>query len=659
MTSGLASTRSESEAGLLINIDNGGTLTDICVIAANRLYRTKTITTPYDLSRCLIDGLSKVSQQIFGKSDLTRLLQSTDHLRYSTTQGTNALVERKGPRLGLLLGGELDAAVLAEDPARSALFATLVANRMATIDPSGSDTVLIPAVVGAINGLAAVGANRIVIAMGGRDGHQAEMRLKRMLLRAFPPHLLGAIPLLYSHELAADEDDGRRTWTALFNAFLHPAMERFLYRAEQKLREATLRDPLLIFRNDGQSARVAKTIAIKTYGSGPRGGAEGARALAAHYGFRRLVSMDVGGTTTDLGLVENGQIAEDPFGAIESIAISFPLCRAVSAGVGGSSIIRVEDGRIVVGPESVGAEPGPACFGLGGRLATITDSFLLQGLLDPDSYFGGEMKIDTSRARAAIAENVAGPLGVSEQAAAAAMEAAWVAAIAENLSNFATLDSETVLTAFGGAGPFVVCRVADAVGVDRVLIPAMAAVFSAYGIGFADVGHRYDATPTSNDAAAVAACWADLVERARRGMFAEGFDLADCRLDGTLTVTHGERQWSIPVSGTEDLPAAPPDAARLELSLAIRKDMPHPPLRGNFNSPAEPAIGAGTRRVLLGESWVEVPLYRAEDQPPGASAAGPAVLEEAFYTCRVDSGWQFEVNLAGDVLLTRQSERRG
>src|SRR5208283_6172856 len=126
---------------------------------------------------------------------------------------------------------------------------------------------------------------------------------------------------------------------------------------------------------------------------------------------------DIGGTTTDICLIENGQVRTDRRGRIEGVTTSLPLCDVVSAGVGGSSIIKVEDGKIKVGPESVGGAPGPACFGLGGKEATITDVFLTTGLLDPACYFGGELKIDIDRARAAIEENVAKPLNLTVEQA--------------------------------------------------------------------------------------------------------------------------------------------------------------------------------------------------------------------------------------------------
>ena len=299
-----------------------------------------------------------MSREIYGQEDIVGLLSSTDHIRYSTTQGTNALVERKGPRLGLLTSGNLDAEALRSPADHGALFDALVGERIARVAVDQPPNALAAELTQAVNRLASAGANRIIVAHGGSDCAEVEKRLKSVLLRKFPQHLLGAVPILYTHEVVEDEDDVRRTWTALFNAFLHPAMERFLYNAEHKLRQNKAQSPLLIFRNDGNSARVAKTIALKTYSSGPRGGMEGSRAMAQHYGYRHLVRMDVGGTTTDIGEVRDGQVRTDARGRVEGVAISFPLSDVHSVGVGGSSIFKVVDGHIRVGPQSVGSAPG-------------------------------------------------------------------------------------------------------------------------------------------------------------------------------------------------------------------------------------------------------------------------------------------------------------
>jgi len=653
---GASSIAPVSTSGKLINIDNGGTLTDICVIDGDQVWRTKTLTTPYDLSECLFAGLKKASRAIYGKEDMLSLLLSTEYIRYSTTQGTNALVERKGPRLGVVLGGTLKAADLQGEAAEKDLFAALVGERVVSIAADVTGDALETAAVRAINALSAAGANRVIVAYGGATRDSGEVELKRVLLRKFPPHLLGAIPMLYSHEVAGDGNDVRRTWTAIFNAFLHPAMERFLYNAEHKLREFKTRNPLLIFRNDGQSARVAKTSAVKTYSSGPRGGAEGAKALAQHYGFNKLLSMDVGGTTTDIVVVENGVVRAEPRGHIQGVRTSFPLCDVVSVGVGGSSIIRAEGEAIVVGPQSVGSAPGPACFGLGGREATITDAFLVTGLLDPESYFGGELKIDLARARAAVAEKVGSPLNLDEVAAAEAMENAWVAKIAASLKRYTTITPDTVLAAFGGGGPLVACKVAEAAGISRIIIPGLAAVFSAFGIGFSDVGHQYQAPIENNeggtDAAALKACRDLLWERARRGMYAEGADIDACRSECVLHVADGDEEQLIPLKG-DVLPAGLPANAHLSLVLDVVKPIAHARLTGSFGGKTVPAESKGVRRTRIGAKWQELPVYRAEEQAVGATAAGPAILEEAFYTCRIESGWRLEINAADDILLTK------
>src|SRR5580704_3786961 len=365
----------------LINIDNGGTLTDFCLVDGDEVRYTKTLTTPYDLSRCLFDGLTKVSELAYSEPQLAALLQSTDCIRYSTTQGTNALVQRAGPQLGLLVTDPTLVEGLAATQAQEDLLAALVGDRWGQISLGAGDEALSRELLAPVNDLSARGARRLVIAVSGADGadgSQDEARVKGLLLRLYPRHLLGAVPLLFSWELVADPDDIRRTWSGLLNAFLHPAMERFLFNADRRLRDARARQPLRIFRNDGASSRVSKSAALKTYSSGPRGGLEGTRALAAHYGLRHLVMVDVGGTT-------------------EHAPSSLELAAITSYGVGGSSIFRVADGRLTVGPDSVGAAPGPACFGLGGDQPTITDVLLLAGLLDPATYLGGTLPLYPDR----------------------------------------------------------------------------------------------------------------------------------------------------------------------------------------------------------------------------------------------------------------------
>lgn len=640
--------------GKLINIDNGGTLTDICVIDGDKVTHTKTLTTPYDLSKCFFEGLKKASRLIYGEERLVDLLLSTDHIRYSTTQGTNAIVERKGPRIGLIAPKGLSIDTLKRNDAEADLFDALVGDRHAEFDTGLSWEAFDREVVTTISRLTAAGANRIVVSFGGTGYRQDEARFKKAALEKFPRHLLGVVPILCAGDLVDDFSRERRTWTSLLNAFLHPTMETFLYNAENILREYYHQHPLLIFRNDGDSARVTRTVAVKTYSSGPRGGMEGARALAAHYGFPALLTMDIGGTTTDIGLVKEGKVVARQRGDVEGVVVSLPLCDVESVGVGGSSIIKAEGGTVRVGPESTGAAPGPACFGLGGQHATITDVFLLTGLLDPASYFGGSLQLDRERARAAVMDNIATPLGLSLEDALAAAEQAWCTKVAKSLAGYTHITAHTTLGAFGGAGPLAVTDIADAAGIRQAVIPGLAAVFSAFGIGFSDIAQSYQGRLHALTEGQAETVVEDLSQRARRDMFAEGFDIAECTQQWQIVCCRGEEEWDLDWIPGTPLPGGLRDSDHVSVALRVVKPIHHAHFTPVGNEKAVSAVAGASRTVRTAAQGVcELPVYRLEDQSPGATGTGPCILEEAYFTGRIGSGWRFVVNANRDTVLTR------
>src|SRR5471030_2076022 len=206
--------------------------------------------------------------------------------------------------------------------------------------------------------------------------------------------------------------------------------------------------------------------------------------------------IDVGGTTTDVGAVNNSTIATDRHGSVKGVPISYEMSNVHSTGVGGSSIIAVEDGKITVGPESVGAAPGPACFGFGGTRATITDVNLLLGVLDPETYLNGEMFLDADRSRAVITKTIAEPLGISLEEALVRMEETYSEKMAGTFAHFVEDPETTTLAAFGGGGPMSACSAARIAGVRHVLVPKLAAVFSAFGISFYDIAQTYETNIT-------------------------------------------------------------------------------------------------------------------------------------------------------------------
>lgn len=639
--------------GLNINIDNGGTLTDFCVTGGTTVVTAKTLTTPYDLSKCLFDGLRRLAGNLYGEENLARLLEETDYIRYSTTQGTNAIVERKGPKLGLLLEAAAPDCRAALRDADPELFDALVGSRIALVDVAalGTEAGKLAAQT-AITRLTAAGANRLVVSFEGPGGNAAEQAFKRLALRRFPRHLLGAVPLSFAGELTTDAYATRRTWTALINSFLHPAMESFLYNAENRLRAFRTRNPLLIFKNDGAASRVAKSIALKSYSSGPRGGMEGVREFAHLYGLDDVLSMDVGGTTTDIGQVIGGKVFERHRGAVEGIEISFPLCEIVSPGAGGSSIFRVRDGAITVGPDSVGAVPGPACFGRGGTMATMTDAMLLLGVFDPRSFFGGGLAIDIGRAKAAIEQNIAAPLGIPLEEALFRMLDAYEAKIAAELRRFGRIGRNTALLAFGGAGPLSACGVAERAGIRTVIVPRMAAVFSAYGIGSSNIGQHYAVTLADHSRAGIDAAVEALTARARLDMFAEGLDERDYTITTRLAITRGGETSYVPLTTTP----RGDDIAELEL-IAEKVLRVEGEDRATVKAGGRAAPVAGTRQVIEPErGTVNLPVYAIADLQPGDHGTGPAIIEEDYFTCRVPAGWSFTISELGDAFITREEQ---
>ncbi len=634
----------------LINIDNGGTLTDIVVGSGSNFTFTKTLTTPADLSQCLFDGLTKASATVYDEQNLTDLLHSTRHIRYSSTQGTNALVQGKGPKIGLISDDANLFAELKSDPESTTMFTDLVGNRTGILPGGDDEAQLGRELVAEINRLTTAGAERLVVAATEK---KREQLYKRAMLKHFPRHLLGSVPVLFSWEFTNDTSQSRRIWSGILNSFLHPTVERFLYSAEHRLRSYKVKNPLLIYRNDGSSSRVAKSVALKTYSSGPRGGLEGTRALADAYGLEHVLMIDVGGTTTDVGSVRGSAIATDRRGSVKGVPISYAMSNVHSKGVGGSSVIAVNNGKITVGPDSVGAAPGPACFGFGGQQATITDVNLLLGVLDPATYLNGEMKLDAERAKAVINTTIAQPLGVSLEEALILMEQAYAERMASAFADVVDPNGTTTVAAFGGGGPMSACQAARVAGVNKVLIPRLAAVFSAYGISFSDISQTYETDITDVVDAEVEVFRTEMLDRASRDMFQEGHAIADCKVYWSYVVENANGSLAKESEFDENISPAASDGQRVILSLKVVFELPHPELQNEQRQQAQPAVANGQRSVRSSAALVEqVPVYNLEDQKPGATAEGPAIVEGPFFTTRVPSGWKLDVTSSRDLLLT-------
>lgn len=643
--------------GLLLNIDNGGSFTDAFATDGERVAHIKAPTTPHDLSQCFVDSLDRLSRELYGEEDLARLLGETDHLRYSTTSGTNAVVEHKGSPVGVMLiaGEEQSLYGAADTLGKTGLWSAMVP--AAPVALSLSNNALDEAdLMEGFTTLIAHGVSRVVVALPTRE---QELIVKDAVLERYPRHLLGALPVLFSHELVRDDNNARRLLSSVVNSYLHPSMEHFLYGAERIAKQHHLASPVLIYRNDGDSARVAKTTAIKTYGSGPRGGMEGMVAYAGIYGASAMVGMDIGGTTTDISMVVDGAPTELAHGLIgdEEIPSSFAMGDIVSFGYGGSSIFRVENKTIVIGPESVGAAPGPACFGRGGSVATITDALLLAGMIDPGNYLGGELNLDKSLSEGVITSAIAEPLGLSLDQAVDAMINAYEGQIAQHMNDVMSTRKidigDSALLAFGGGGPMNAGGIADAAGFKRLIIPAYSSVFSAYGIGFSDLSHHYRVPLAEVQARGEEQVIAEMRSRASRDMFGEGIEAGD---------------WNekLEVSGSKDgqLSRQPYASGQLStlsaglvdsaLQLTATHTLAHLSLQTAADVTAAPAQSTGEASVNLNGESVKLPVYSLKTAAAGASGDGPALFRDDYLTCLVRAGWSFKVSANGDLIVEKQ-----
>ena len=623
-----------------VTIDNGSTFTDACLFAEDRLHMVKVLTTPYDLMRCFAEVFRALGKTagLDGEGDL---LRRVEEVRYSTTSGTNALLVRRGVRVGLITGPEGERDFYGLRDRNPELLDAIVADRVASValaDASADEAD--ERILGALRRLLGLGAQWIVVSLPSPRGPQEEQLFKRRTMKLLPGHLLGAVPVLFSYELCFDPDDRRRTATSLLNGFLHREMARFLYHADGWVRDGHVAQPLRIMRNDGGCGRVAKTTAVRTLDSGPMGGLGGAAHFAGLIARPRMITLDVGGTSSDIGVVENGREGLDLFGSVHDLPLSFSFPTLRTVALGGGSIFRVEGGRLRIGPESAGALPGPACFGRGGQDPTLTDAALVAGHLEPESFAGGSIAVRSELAEKAIAERVAAPLGL---AGAREGADAMIEAFAERLAGEILLvcrrrswePQDVVLLAYGGSGPLVAGLVAARLGVDEWIVPTAAASFSALGVGFAPLAHEYRALV---DPAVTDASWnetlAGLRERAERDMFGEG-----ASGNGSSPSLRLRNE-----ADGRDL--APEDRGRLatgRLVLDYRIE------RGGriAAAPAAPDEGpsdAGRearRTIRLQRQTLEVPVLGVATALRSDGGRGPALLESPWWSAPLHPGWSW------------------
>ena len=665
-----------------IDIDNGGTFTDGFFTGDGYTAWVKVDTTPHDLTVCFLKCIEEGATK-FGLT-MSQLLHQTEVIRFSTTHATNTLLQRSGPRLGLIVTSGFEES-LYSSAARSPVLDFIVPAEMVVgIDePAGNGSVDKEQVRLVIRNLLGRGARIIVVSLHRAHLDPAdELKVREIADDDYPKHYLGAVPLLLSSEVSAAADDASRTNIALLNAYFHPDMARFLYKAEDEVRKLGYRKPLLVMHADGGVARVAKTTAIMTHNSGPSAGVLGTAYMSRLYRLPYVASMDIGGTSADISLVINGRHGYQREAMLEGIPLKLPVIEVYPTAAGGGSIARpINNQKIKVGPDSAGAMPGPACYGLGGTEATSTDAGVVLGYVDPDYFLGGKRKLDAGLAREAIDRNLARPLSVTAEACGLliteAMEDICAGDIGKLIKDGGYNPADFVLFSFGGAGGLYCCGIADKVGIPRIYCFSFSSVFSAFGSSCADVLHTYE-SPVR-------------LSLKRRGSQSQmqGFNKVVKRLiDSVLMDMRGEGFPPEKVSFSLELEAAsgsaasvlaspvtllegPQDVRRIldafagqnnsgridELTISLlrlRATSPtsHPELaRHQFTGGSPEKALKGYRDVYWKDGLTRTAIYRQPELACGNIIKGPAIIDSDDTTILIPRGKKYTVdNLLNGVI---------
>jgi N-methylhydantoinase A/oxoprolinase/acetone carboxylase beta subunit len=574
-------TTTAPDAANQVNLDIGGTFTDAYVVVDGTHVTGKSLTTHADLADGLLGAVSEAAGKLGRTVD--DVLRSTDLLRYSTTVGTNALVERIGPRVGLIAtAGQEDTIHVARsrswadgmplavqlDRTRAQRPPDLVPGSLRVgvrerIDSEGE--VILPLqeddVLEALDHLVRQGVRAIAVCLGWSFMNAAhERRVRDIVRREYPDWTLGRCPVLLSSEVAPKLDEYRRSITTVISAFLAPTTEEHVIDLSDRLRSLGYRRPILMARNIGGVASASRTTALHLLGSGPVAGLSGAARVAREYGRDRVITADMGGTSFDVGLVLDGHDRNYEFDpVIDRWRVHLPVLANFSIGAGGGSIAYLsEAGDLRVGPRSAGSMPGPACYQQGGTEPTVTDADLVLGYIDPGYFLGGAMPLSERQARRALQRRLADPLGLDVDEAAQRVRRLIDGTMGQEIYRQTALKGydprDFTMFAFGGAGPVHACDVADYSDVTAIFTFPQGSEFNAFGVSTMQILQSYERTRMVElfdgdsliaDPEPFNAVVRELAELAQRDMAEEGFPAGSYSVRLELDMNYGGQHHTV------------------------------------------------------------------------------------------------------------------
>ncbi len=694
----------------LCGIDIGGTFTDCVVIdAAGRVTTSKVPSTPDDFSRGMMGALEGAAEKL--GLDLETLGRSLSLLSHGTTTGTNAVIQKKGAKVGLittkghndvihimrgsrgLSGREVRLVVHIPESKKPDPIVPkrLIRGVSERVDCFGQVVVPLNEAEAreAVQGLIDAGVEAIAVCFLWSFLHRAHEARMRAIIEEMAPGLF----VTCSHELVPKWGEYERTAAVALNAYIGPIVSGYLSKVDRDVTASGYAAPLQITQCAGGTISVAKAMKapLLTLDSGPVAGVMGSQFLGRQLGIENVITTDMGGTSFDVGIIHRGEAASSYRATVNQYEYFLPKVdiQAIGSGGGSKAWIDAVTGTLKVGPDSAGAVPGPVCYGRGGTVPTVTDADLVLGYLDPDNFAGGAMTLDRPAAEAAVAE-LGGRLGFGLEACASG-----IAKIVEfqmaDLIRKATIQKgfdprDFTLFAFGGAGPMHAGIFARELGIAKVLVPQRetASVWCAFGAAAADILHVYEQVEIMSspfDPAKINAILEQLSAEGAKQLALEGAGDADRAMAFSLDMRHKGQINEVEVAIEGDsltaadletlnarfveryellygrgasLPGATLEIVTLRCRASART--PKPPLIPTDEMTAAPPSIAlrPSRRVWWEESagFAETPIYDGAALLPGNRIEGPAVVETVATSVVLHHGQSLAVDRYGNFEMT-------
>ena len=688
-----------------VGVDIGGTFTDIVLLGSDGTIHTKKISSSVgNYAQAIVDGLSEV----FRETGLDG--GAIEEIRHGTTVASNAILEHKGARVGLIttkgfrdvleirtlrMPKLYDLGWTKPEPLVERYLRRVVDER---VDHTGKiDRALDPAdAERAVDALLAEKVEAIAICLLNSFANPAHELMLRDIVAAKAPHL----PLSVSCEVLPEIKEYERTSTTVINAYVMPIVATYLHALRRGLDNAGIPARLLLMQSNGglTTDTAAAERPMNIIESGPAGGVVGAQALARAKSLEKIITFDMGGTTAKASMVEDGEVARAQEYAVGAgimigsrlltgagYTLKVPAIDLAEVGAGGGSHVWIDPGgALQAGPESAGAFPGPVCYDKGGEAPTITDANVLLGYINPGHLVGGAVKLNADKARAVFEEKIARPLGMTVERAAygAHLIAAsnMIRAIKAVSTERGRDPREFSLFAFGGNGPLFAAGMAAALGIGRVIVPPSAGLFSSFGLLYADVEHHYARTfrrlLRQADLAEIDRAWTTMAQQADGQLAAEGFTGAAARLKRSAALHYKGQSYEL----TVPVPDGPIDR-RMVAHLEEAFGQEHERTYGHRAGPDEPVelvaiqlVGAGlregsgvprnvrpsraevksqaSRHAWFGDKhgWMDTPVVSRADL--AEAKTGPLIIDEYDTTCVVPPGARAERDSAGNIVIT-------